>query len=154
MGEGRKPGEEIGGGNLHHTERTLVTRGQRRSIGVGIMGRQPTFVGRNRRGSERTIVGEEKEAGCVRSSFEEGWGREDGNVNEAGAKRSQLTMGQFLRGKGYAERGEVHTLPIRGKKKHWGGKKERRGAGKKGEGEEREGKGVCNRTKNLRRRVD
>jgi len=144
MGEGRKPGEEIGGGNLHHTERTLVTRGQRRSIGVGIMGRQPTFVGRNRRGSERTIVGEEKEAGCVRSSFEEGWGRKDGNGGRegsvVGSERTTVVATK-----------EKHPGV---KKKHWGGKKERRGAGKKGEGEEREGKGVCNRTKDLRRRVD
>jgi len=101
------------------------------------MGRQPTFVGRNRRGSERTIVGEEKEAGCVRSSFEEGWGRKDGNGGREGSVVGSATK-------------EKHP----GVKKKRGRKKERRGAGKKGEGEEREGKGVCNRTKDLRRRVD
>jgi len=127
MGEGRKPGEEIGGGNLHHTERTLVTRGQRRSIGVGIMGRQPTFVGRNRRGSERTIVGEEKEAGCVRSSFEEGWGRKDGNGGREGSVVGSATK-------------EKHP----GVKKNTGEEKKRgEGQGKRGRGRREKGKGYA-----------
>jgi hypothetical protein len=78
-------GEETGGRDWRGKNSSAVTRGQRRSIGVGIMGSQPTVVGRHRRGSERPIVGEEKEAGCVRSSFEEGWGREDGNGGREGS---------------------------------------------------------------------
>jgi hypothetical protein len=52
-------------------------------------------------------------------------------------------MGQFLRGKGYAERGEVHTLPIRGKKNTGEEKKRGEGQGKRGRGRREKGKGYA-----------